>query len=77
MSVVELYENGTIGYLFKNGLVSHAVPIYIEYFIKFSSHRKSGMTYRQAVDSLSQEYHVSGTTIKKAIKMIKATSFSS
>jgi len=71
MSVIELYENGTIGYLFKKGLVSYAVPTYVEYFIKFSSYRKTGATYREAVSLLSQEYNVSGTTIKKAIKTIK------
>ncbi len=73
MSVIELYENGTIGYLFKKGLVSYAVPTYVEYFLKFSSYRKTGATYREAVNLLSQEYNVSGTTIKKAIKTIKET----
>lgn len=70
-SIVELYENGTISYLFKKGLVSSVVPSYIEYFIKFSSYRKDGITYREAVRMLSNEYHVSETTIKKAIKTIK------
>ncbi len=71
MSVVELYENGVIGYLFQKGLVSPSVPIYIEYFIKFSMYRKSGKTYRDSVDLLSKEYHVSGTTVKKGIRTIK------
>ena len=71
MSVVELYENGVIGYLFQKGLVSPSVPAYIEYFLKFSTYRKSGKTYRDAIDLLSKEYHVSSTTIKKAIRTIK------
>ncbi|HCW06619.1 MAG TPA: hypothetical protein DGG95_04545 [Cytophagales bacterium] len=71
MSVVELYHNGVIGYLFKKGLVSPSIPIYIEYFLKFSSYRSNGRTYREAVDLLSREYHVSGTTIKKGIRTIK------
>jgi len=71
MSVVELYENGVISYLFQKGLVSPSVPIYIEYFIKFSTYRNSGRTYRDTIDILSKEYHVSGTTIKKGIRTIK------
>jgi hypothetical protein len=71
MSVVELYENGTIEYLLKNGLLSPAVPNYIEYFIKFSAYRNSGKTYREAIGILSRDYGVSSTTIKKAIKTIK------
>jgi hypothetical protein len=71
MTIVELYENGTITYLFRNGLVSPSIPTYIEYFIKFSSYRNSGRTYREAIGLLSQEYHVSGTTVKKAIRTIK------
>jgi hypothetical protein len=71
MSVVELYENGVISYLFQKGLVSPSVPTYIEYFIKFSTHRNSGRTYRETIDILSKEYHVSGTTIKKGIRTIK------
>ena len=71
MSVVELYENGVIGYLFQKGLVSPSVPIYIEYFLKFSTYRKSGKTYRDSIDLLSKEYHVSNTTVKKAIRTIK------
>jgi hypothetical protein len=71
MSVVELYENGTISYLFQKGLVSPSIPAYIEYFIKFSSYRSDGRTYRESIDILSKEFHVSGTTIKKGIRTIK------
>jgi hypothetical protein len=73
MSVIDLYENGTINYLFKRGLISQTVPIYMEYFLKFSAHRKNGMTHRESVAVLSQEYRVSSTTIKKGIKLIRST----
>lgn len=71
MTVVELYENGTIPYLFQKGLVSSSLPVYIEYFLKFSKYRKMGKTYRESVMLLSRECKVSITTIKKAIRIIK------
>ena len=71
MTVVELYENGVINYLLKNGMLSPSVSSYIEYFIKFSSYRQSGKTYRESVALLSEEYRVSTTTIKKGIRLVK------
>jgi hypothetical protein len=73
MSVIDLYHNGTINYLFKRGLISQTVPTYIDYFMRFSSYRNEGMTYREAVSRLSQECSVSETTIKKAIKTIRGS----
>lgn len=70
MSVVELYKDGTIPFLFQKGLISSSVPIYIEYYMKFSMYRKAGKNYRQSVLLLSKEFKVSSTTIKKAIRTI-------
>lgn len=71
MSVLELYHNGVIAHLTKHGFVSSSIPVYIEYFIKFSEYRKAGKSYRDSVMLLSQENRVSTTTIKKGIRLIK------
>lgn len=71
MSVIDLYQNGVIGYLFQKGLLSGSTIAYVEYYQRFQQQRQQGMKYRESVRILSQEFGVSETTIKKAIKVVR------
>jgi hypothetical protein len=71
MSVLDLYNRGVIGYLFNKGLLSGSTIAYVEYYQRFKKEREEGKKYRECVRLLSQEFGVSETTIKKAIKVIK------
>lgn len=71
MSVIDLYQNGVIGYLFQKGLLSGSTIAYVEYYKRFQQQRQQGFKYRESVRILSQEFGVSETTIKKAIKVVR------
>ena len=71
MSVIDLYQNGVIGYLFQKGLLSGSTIAYVEYYQRFQQQHQQGMKYRESVRILSQEFGVSETTIKKAIKVVR------
>jgi hypothetical protein len=71
MSVIDLYQTGVIGYLFQKGLLSGSTIAYVEYYKRFQQQRQQGMKYRETVRILSEEFGVSETTIKKAIKVVK------
>ena len=71
MSVLDLYQRGIIGYLFNNGLVSGSTLAYVEYYTRYLEERGLGKKYRESVRTLSKEFRVSETTIKKAIKVVK------
>jgi hypothetical protein len=71
MSVLDLYQRGIIGYLFNKGLVSGSTLAYVEYYTRYLEEREHGKKYRESVRSLSKEFRVSETTIKKAIKVVK------
>jgi hypothetical protein len=73
MNVIQLQEQGIIGYLFRNGMVSSSMVSYIDYYGKFQTYRREGKTYREAIRQLSEENHVSETTIKKAVRIIEAS----
>lgn len=70
MNVLELYNNGTIDYLYHKGLLSGSTLSYIEYYMRYQEFRKNSMGYRESVRQLSKEFGVSETTIKKAIKIL-------
>jgi hypothetical protein len=70
MRVLELYENGIIEYLYHKGLLSGSTLSYIEYFKRYQQCRNQGMGYRESVRTLSKEFGVSETTIKKAVKLM-------
>jgi hypothetical protein len=70
MTVTELHQKGVINYLFNNGIVSHSILLYIAYSDKFVSYRQMGKTYREAVELISQEFNVSETTVKKAVRLV-------
>ena len=74
MTIVELYQNETIPYLFRKRLVSPAVSTYIDSFIRYSNYRNVGKAYRESVKLLSEECKLSATTIKKASRIIKNSS---
>jgi len=71
MSVMDLYQRGIIVYLFNKGLVSGSTLAYVEYYTRYLEERKDGKKYRESVRTLSKEFRVSETTIKKAIKVVK------
>jgi hypothetical protein len=71
MSVIDLYQRGVIGYLFHKGLLSGSTLAYVEYYKRFQQQREQGKKYRESVRILSQEFGVSETTIKKAIKVMR------
>jgi HTH domain len=70
MNVLELYRNGIIDYLYHKGLLSGSTLSYIEYYMRYQELRKNSKGYRESVRILSQEFGVSETTIKKAIKIL-------
>jgi hypothetical protein len=71
MTVIDLYQRGVIGYLFHKGLLSGSTLAYVEYYKRFQQQRELGKKYRESVRILSQEFGVSETTIKKAIKVVR------
>lgn len=74
MSVLELYRQGIIRYLNKRGLLSNSILTYVEYYQRYRQERTNGAGYRESVRRLSQEFGVSETTIKKAIRLIQDSS---
>jgi hypothetical protein len=70
MTVLELYHNGIISYLYNKGLMSGSTLSYIEYYTRYLELRKNSKGYRESVRILSGEFGVSETTIKKAIKIL-------
>jgi len=70
MNVLELYQNGIIDYLYHKGLLSGSTLSYIEYYMRYQELRKNSKGYRESVRTLSREFGVSETTIKKAIKIL-------
>lgn len=72
MKVLELYENGVIEFLHNKGLLSASTLSYIRYYMKYLDYRGAGKGYRQSVRLLSNEFQVSETTIKKAIKIMNS-----
>jgi hypothetical protein len=73
MNVIQLQEQGIIGYLFRNGMVSSSMVSYIEYYGRYRAYRGEGKTYRESIRILSEENRVSETTIKKAVRIIEAS----
>jgi len=69
MSILDLYHHGIINYLFKAGLLSGSALAYVEYFKRYQQERSMGAGYRESVRRTSREYHVSETTVKKAIRL--------
>ncbi len=70
MNVLELYQNGIIDYLYHKGLLSGSTLSYIEYYRRYLELRGNSKGYRESVRTLSREFGVSETTIKKAIKIL-------
>ncbi|HMQ01206.1 MAG TPA: hypothetical protein PKC24_15605 [Cyclobacteriaceae bacterium] len=70
MSILDLYQQGVIGYLFNKGLLSGSTLAYVEYYKRFMQEKAEGKRYRESVRKLSLEFGVSETTIKKAIRVI-------
>jgi hypothetical protein len=70
MSIVELYRLGIIRFLNQRGLLSNSILAYVEYYQRYRQERQNGAGYRESVRTLSREYGVSETTIKKAIRLI-------
>ena len=70
MNVLELYHHGIIEYLYHKGLLSGSTLSYIGYYRRYLELRKASRGYRESVRMLSQEFGVSETTIKKAIKIL-------
>lgn len=70
MSVLELYHNGIIDYLYHKGLLSGSTLSYIEYYKRYQELRNNAKGYRESIRILSKEFGVSETTIKKAIKIL-------
>jgi len=70
MSIMDLHQKGIIGYLFNKGLLSGSTLAYVEYYKRFQEEREMGRKYRESVRKLSEEFGVSETTIKKAIRVV-------
>jgi hypothetical protein len=70
MSIMDLHQKGIIGYLFNKGLLSGSTLAYVEYYKRFQEERELGRRYRESVRKLSEEFGVSETTIKKAIRVV-------
>jgi hypothetical protein len=71
MNILELHKSGVIEYLHRKGLLSSSTISYIEYYQSYLQERDQGFGYRETVRKLSKEFHVSETTIKKAIRVIQ------
>ena len=71
MSILELYQHGIISYLFRKGLLSGSTLAYVEYYKRYEQERSSGAGYRESIRRLSKEFHVSETTIKKAVRLVQ------
>lgn len=69
-SLMELYHNGTIDYLVRTRIVSTTILSYIQYYEDFMDLKMQGKTYRESVRLLSNQHHVSETTIKKGIRIV-------
>lgn len=76
ITVIDLYNNGIIAYLVKNGIVSSTMISYIEYFERYEEYRREGRTYRGSIRQVAMEYSVSETTVKKGIRIIQAAQIS-
>ena len=76
ITVIDLYNNGIIAYLVKNGIVSSTMISYIEYFERYEEYRREGRTYRGSIGQVAMEYSVSETTVKKGIRIIQAAQIS-
>lgn len=71
-TLLELHRTGVINYLVKASVVSTSVLSYLNYHEEFTRLRDSGYSYRSAVLALSQQHHVSATTIKKGVRLVTA-----
>lgn len=71
MSVKELYENGTIKFLYNKGVVSIDVLCYFQYMDHYNTCRAMGEGYNMAINSTSDRFNVSQSTIKRAVRLLK------
>jgi hypothetical protein len=70
MSLIELYDNGTIKTLCEKGLISCTMISYFDYYKAFKAHRKT-CSYREAVMMASVECRVSESTIERAVRKLE------
>jgi len=71
MDVQELYDNGTIKYLYNKGLISIDVLCYFEYVDYYQQRRYEGLNYTNAVLETSEKFSVSVSTVKRAVRTLK------
>ena len=70
MSLIELYNDGTIKALCDKGLISVTTVAYFDYYKAFMVHRRIS-SYREAIMMTSIEFKVSERTIERAVSMLK------
>jgi hypothetical protein len=70
MTLIELYNNGTIKQLCSKGIVSVNTLAYFDYYFAFQSHRKAS-SYREAVMLTSLQFKVSESTVERAVRTIQ------
>jgi hypothetical protein len=71
MNIQELYDNGTIKFLYNRGMISIDVLCYFEYVQYYRERRSAGSNYTNAILDTAEKYQISTSTVKRALRTLK------
>lgn len=70
MTIKQLIKSGAIKSLYEKGFLSYTVFSYFAYFEYYTELRKY-LTYREAIERTSEQFRVSVSTVKLAVRKIR------
>lgn len=70
MTMLELYENGVMDFLVKNGALNIDRYAYKRYYDVWKAYKKQGLSNNKAYTYASDETGVSEITVRKAVKFV-------
>jgi hypothetical protein len=71
MSVQELYDNGSIKFLYNKGMISIDILCYFDYYNYYQDLRSKGYNYTNAIHCTVDKFGCSISTVKRAIRTLK------